>query len=81
MHRLGTLFPRTFPNTLAGYMGLAALLYMFTINKVLGTTIGNAIVGVFGTFLACFHMWVMQGIFPGGMEPGMSNFGTVAIFG
>merc|ERR1740117_920646 len=62
-------FRKPFPNTLTGYMGLAALLYMFTINKVLGTTIGNSIVGIFGTWLACAHMWVMQGIYPGGMEP------------
>ena len=70
-----------FPDTLAGYMGLAALLFMFTFNKVLGTTVGNSLVGVFGTWIACIHMWVMQGIFPGGVEPGMSPTGMVAIFG
>merc|ERR1719265_1517475 len=30
-----------------------------------------------GTFWACLHMWVMNGIFPGGMKPGMSPTSTV----
>merc|ERR1719230_881829 len=72
---------KPFPDTLQGYMGLAGLLYIFTINGILGQTISNSIVGVWGTWLACIHMWVMQGIFPGGMEPGMSPTGIVAIFG
>jgi hypothetical protein len=70
-----------FPDTLAPYMGLACLLYLFTVNKVLGSTIGNALVGIFGTWIACTHMWVMQGIFPGGVQPGMSPTDKVAIFG
>merc|ERR1719331_2030793 len=72
---------KQFPPTLAPYMGLAALLYMFTVNRVLGSTIGNCLVGLFGTWIACTHMWVMQGIFPGGVGPGDSPTSTVAIFG
>merc|ERR1719217_334101 len=34
-----------------------------------------------GTFWACFHMWVMNGIFPGGMKEGMSPTSACAIFG
>merc|ERR1719217_1400103 len=34
-----------------------------------------------GTFWACFHMWVMNGIFPGGMKEGMSPTSATAIFG
>ena len=72
---------QVFPDTLAGYMGLSALLFMFTFSKVLGTTIGNSLVGIFGTWVACTHMWVMQGIYPGGVGPGDSPTSTVALFG
>merc|ERR1719217_1348016 len=34
-----------------------------------------------GTFWACLHMWVMNGIFPGGMKEGMSPTSATAIFG
>merc|ERR1719217_863403 len=34
-----------------------------------------------GTFWACFHMWVMNGIFPGGMKEGMPPTSAIAIFG
>eukprot|EP00747_Dinoflagellata_sp_TGD_P161388 gnl/TRDRNA2_/TRDRNA2_178075_c0_seq1.p1 gnl/TRDRNA2_/TRDRNA2_178075_c0~~gnl/TRDRNA2_/TRDRNA2_178075_c0_seq1.p1 ORF type:complete len:843 (+),score=223.50 gnl/TRDRNA2_/TRDRNA2_178075_c0_seq1:74-2602(+) len=72
---------KLFPDTLAGYMGLAALLFLFTVNRVLGCTIGNSLVGIFGTWIACTHMWVMQGIFPGGVGPEDSPTSTVALFG
>merc|ERR1719162_2844634 len=37
--------------------------------------------GFIGTFWACLHMWVMNGIFPGGMKEGMSPTSATAIFG
>jgi len=68
-----------FPATLTGYMGLAALLYIFTVNKILGQTIANSMTGIFGTWIACTHMWVMQGIFPGGVSHTTPM--TVTLFG
>merc|ERR1719463_274281 len=59
---------KLFPDTLAGYMGLATLLYFFTVNKILGTTIQSGIGKIWATFLAAFHMWVLQGFFPGGVS-------------
>merc|ERR1719399_682716 len=48
---------------------------------MVGTALGNAIAGINGTFWACFHMWFMNGIFPGGMKEGMSPTSACAIFG
>merc|ERR1719482_170417 len=48
---------------------------------MVGTALGNAIAGIMGTFWACLHMWVMNGIFPGGMKEGMSPTSACAIFG
>jgi hypothetical protein len=72
---------KVFPDSLEGYMGLATLLYFFTISGILGATVCNALVGTLGTFLACFHMWVMQGIYPGGVTPENGSTDTVVIFG
>jgi len=59
---------KLFPATLGGYMGLATLLYLFTVQKVFGATIQSGIGKIWATFLACLHMWVLQGFFPGGVS-------------
>merc|ERR1740117_279605 len=70
-----------FPNQIQARIPLVICLFVFTVNPLLGTAIQNACCGIIGTFWACLHMWVMNGIFPGGMKEGMSATSTVAIFG
>merc|ERR1719335_1497508 len=70
-----------FPNQIQARVPLMICLFVFTINPLLGTAIQNAICGIIGTFWACLHMWVMNGIFPGGMKEGMSPTSATAIFG
>merc|ERR1719265_2924978 len=70
-----------FPNQIQARIPLVMCLFVFTINPLLGNAIQNGICGILGTFWACLHMWVMNGIFPGGMKEGMSPTSSVAIFG
>merc|ERR1719487_3195373 len=70
-----------FPNQIQGMVPLLICLFVFTVNPMVGTALGNAIAGINGTFWACFHMWFMNGIFPGGMKEGMSPTSACAIFG
>merc|ERR1719324_66859 len=72
---------KPFPNEIQARIPLVICLFVFTINPLLGTAVQNAICGINGTFWACFHMWVMNGIFPGGMKEGMSPTSACAIFG
>merc|ERR1719388_274451 len=72
---------KPFPNQIQARIPLVICLFVFTINPLLGTAIQNACCGIIGTFWACFHMWVMNGIFPGGMKEGMSPTSATAIFG
>merc|ERR1719487_2064384 len=72
---------KPFPNEIAARMALVACLFAFTVNPILGTAMANGFCGVMGTFWACFHMWVMNGIYPGGMKEGMSPTSGAAIFG
>merc|ERR1719159_1769137 len=72
---------KPFPNEIQARVPLMVCLFVFTINPLLGTAIQNAICGIIGTFWACLHMWVMNGIFPGGMKEGMSPTSATAIFG
>merc|ERR1719393_890767 len=72
---------KPFPNQIQARIPLVICLFVFTINPLLGTAVQNAICGIMGTFWACFHMWVMNGIFPGGMKEGMSPTSATAIFG
>merc|ERR1719399_1715665 len=72
---------KPFPNQIQARIPLVICLFVFTINPLLGTAVQNAICGVIGTFWACLHMWVMNGIFPGGMKEGMSSTSATAIFG
>jgi hypothetical protein len=72
---------KPFPNDLQARIPLVICLFVFTINPILGTAIANAWGGIIGTFVACLHMWVMNGIFPGGMKEGMSATSPTAIFG
>merc|ERR1719191_2285006 len=72
---------KPFPNDVQARMALVVCLFVFTINPILGTAIANGFAGVVGTFWACFHMWVMNGIFPGGMKEGMDQWCATAIFG
>merc|ERR1719214_422485 len=62
-------------------MALVVCLFVFTVNPIMGNAIANGVAGILGTFWACFHMWVMNGIFPGGMKEGMSPTSACAIFG
>merc|ERR1719473_497139 len=72
---------RPFPNDIQARIPLVICLFVFTINPLLGTAINNGCAGILGTFWACLHMWVMNGIFPGGMKEGMSPTSATAIFG
>merc|ERR1719335_883116 len=72
---------KPFPNQIQARVPLMICLFVFTVNPLMGTAIQNAILGIIGTFWACLHMWVMNGIFPGGMKEGMSPTSACAIFG
>merc|ERR1719158_2172718 len=72
---------KPFPNQVQARIPLVICLFVFTINPLLGTAIQNCCCGILGTFWACLHMWVMNGIFPGGMKEGMSPTSATAIFG
>merc|ERR1719171_650016 len=72
---------KPFPNQVQARIPLVICLFVFTINPLLGTAVQNCCCGIIGTFVACFHMWVMNGIFPGGMKEGMSPTSATAIFG
>merc|ERR1719214_244496 len=72
---------KPFPNQVQARIPLVICLFVFTINPLLGTAVQNACCGIMGTFWACLHMWVMNGIFPGGMKEGMSPTSACAIFG
>merc|ERR1719428_1981331 len=60
---------------------LVICLFVFTVNPLLGTAVANGFAGILGTFWARLHMWVLNGIFPGGMKEGMSPTSATAIFG
>merc|ERR1719390_109566 len=72
---------KPFPNDIQARIPLVLCLFVFTVNPLLGTAIANGFAGICGTFWACLHMWVMNGIFPGGMKEGMSPTSATAIFG
>merc|ERR1719375_680306 len=72
---------KPFPNQVQARIPLVICLFVFTINPLLGTAVQNCCCGIIGTFWACLHMWVMNGIFPGGMKEGMSPTSATAIFG
>merc|ERR1719456_800788 len=72
---------KPFPNDIQARIPLVICLFVFTVNPLLGTAIANGFAGILGTFWACLHMWVMNGIFPGGMREGMSPTSATAIFG
>merc|ERR1719463_429985 len=72
---------KALPDQIVSRVPLVICLFVFTINPLLGTAIQNACCGIIGTFWACLHMWVMNGIFPGGMKEGMSPTSACAIFG
>merc|ERR1719428_2366152 len=72
---------KPFPNEIQARMALVVCLFVFTVNPIMGQAIANGFCGILGTFWACFHMWVMNGIFPGGMKEGMSPSSPAAIFG
>merc|ERR1719380_170872 len=72
---------KPFPNQVQARIPLVICLFVFTINPLLGTAVQNCCCGIIGTFVACLHMWVMNGIFPGGMKEGMSPTSATAIFG
>merc|ERR1719420_471211 len=72
---------KPFPGQIQARIPLVMCLFVFTVNPLLGTAIANGFAGIIGTFWACFHMWVMNGIFPGGMKEGMSPTSATAIFG
>merc|ERR1719158_78890 len=72
---------KPFPNDIQARIPLVLCLFVFTVNPLFGTAIANGFAGILGTFWACLHMWVMNGIFPGGMKEGMSPTSATAIFG
>merc|ERR1719359_318058 len=72
---------KPFPNQIQARIPLVICLFVFTVNPLMGCAVANGVAGIIGTFWACFHMWVMNGIFPGGMKEGMSSTSATAIFG
>merc|ERR1719313_403447 len=72
---------KPYPNQIQARIPLVICLFVFTINPFMGQAVQNATCGIIGTFWACLHMWVMNGIFPGGMKEGMSPTSATAIFG
>merc|ERR1719345_461788 len=72
---------KPFPNQIQARIPLVICLLCCTANPILGASIQGGLTGVIGTFWACLHMWVMNGIFPGGMKEGMSPTSATAIFG
>merc|ERR1740138_118279 len=72
---------KPFPNQIQARIPLVICLFVFTVNPLIGVAVANGVAGIIGTFWACFHMWVMNGIFPGGMKEGMSPTSAAAIFG
>merc|ERR1719272_553571 len=72
---------KPFPNDIQARIPLVICLLVCTANPVFGTAISNGFAGILGTFWACLHMWVLNGIFPGGMKEGMSPTSATAIFG
>merc|ERR1719271_1670345 len=72
---------KPFPNQIQARIPLVICLFVFTVNPLMGVAVANGVAGIIGTFWACFHMWVMNGIFPGGMKEGMSPTSACAIFG
>merc|ERR1719262_307081 len=72
---------KPFPNDIQARIPLVICLFVFTVNPYCGTAVANGVAGIIGTFWACFHMWVMNGIYPGGMKEGMSPTSATAIFG
>merc|ERR1719191_440774 len=72
---------KPFPNQIQARLPLVICLFVFTVNPLMGVAVANGCAGVIGTFWACLHMWVMNGIYPGGMKEGMSPTSGCAIFG
>merc|ERR1719310_1017356 len=72
---------KPFPNQIQARIPLVICLFVFTVNPLMGVAVANGVAGIIGTFWACFHMWVMNGIFPCGMKEGMSPTSATAIFG
>merc|ERR1719355_318232 len=72
---------KPFPNQIQARIPLVICLFVFTVNPLMGVAVANGVAGIIGTFWACLHMWVMNGIFPGGMKEGMSPTSATAIFG
>merc|ERR1719191_299800 len=72
---------KPFPNQIQARIPLVICLFVFTVNPLMGVAVANGFAGIVGTFWACFHMWFMNGIFPGGMKEGMSPTSATAIFG
>merc|ERR1719271_1715835 len=72
---------KPFPNQIQARIPLVICLFVFTVNPLMGVAVANGFAGILGTFWACLHMWVMNGIFPGGMKEGMSPTSATAIFG
>merc|ERR1719333_1703617 len=72
---------KPFPNQIQARIPFVICLFVFTVNPLMGVAVANGVAGIIGTFWACFHMWVMNGIFPGGMKEGMSPTSATAIFG
>merc|ERR1719327_2637702 len=72
---------KPFPNQIQARIPLVICLFVFTVNPLMGVAVANGVAGIVGTFWACLHMWVMNGIFPGGMKEGMSPTSATAIFG
>merc|ERR1719159_215846 len=71
---------KPFPNQIQARLPLVICLFVFTVNPLMGVAVANGCAGVIGTFWACLHMWVMNGIYPGGMKEGLSPTSCCAIF-
>merc|ERR1719335_1479546 len=65
----------------AAYMPLAVCVFVFTLNPLFGQVVNNASAGIYGTFIACFNIFMLRGFFPDGVTPEAGATSAVSIVG
>merc|ERR1719420_727201 len=55
------------------YGASALVMFVFTLYKSVGETVNFAFVGMVGTLLSVLNVWVLFGIFPGGVSATSSD--------
>jgi hypothetical protein len=65
----------------AEHMPLAICILVFSIRPAFGTVMQNAGAAITGVFLACLNAFILRGIWPRGVEPGMGTFALEKVVG